>query len=396
MLTSDFDYHLPEELIASHPAARRDEARLLALGAADAAPRHLHVSDLPNLLRAGDLLVVNDTRVIPARLLGRRAPGGGRIEVLLVRPTVEKPGGEATSAPRWEVLVRPGKKVHAGDRIVFEPGAFEATVVGHRSGPGERVLEFLCGGGRDLRQWIEAFGKIPLPPYILRRRQCESGERLTYPWDDHLSTSDDRERYQTVYARDPGSIAAPTAGLHFTPELLRALEARGVERTSITLHIGPGTFQKVETENPAEHVMHEEEFEVEREAADAIERARREGRRIVAVGTTVVRVLEHLARENAEKPAAALKSGPGAAYIPDGGGAITPGRGATRLFILPGYNFRVVDAMLTNFHLPRSTLLMLICAFAGRERVLAAYEEAIRQRYRFYSYGDATFLERLP
>jgi len=367
--TSDFDYHLPEELIADHPADRRDEARLIHLLREDQSIRHVHIFDLPSLLRPGDLLVVNDTRVIPARLLGRRAPGGGRVEVLLVRPhaptTTEESG---TSISRWEALVRPGKKIRPGDRLVFDPDRLEAVVAGFAEGPGARLLDF-CWHGDSWDEVLEAIGKTPLPPYILRRRQKG---HVTYPWDDDLTTAEDRERYQTVYARVSGSVAAPTAGLHFTPEVLRELDRHGIERASVTLHVGPGTFQPVETENPAEHPMHEEDYEISEDAAERIERAREDGRRIVGVGTTVVRVLEHVASAK---------------------GRIVPGGGSTRLLVLPGYRFKVIGALLTNFHLPLSTLLMLVAAFAGREFVLRAYDEAVRQQYRFYSYGDAMLIE---
>jgi len=372
MRTSDFDYHLPEEQIAALPAARREDARLLVLAADAAAPRHLSVRDLPGLLRRGDLLVLNESRVIPARLLGRRAPWGGRVEVLLTRRLDEShPEKDAAreGACRWEALVRPGKKIHLGDQIIFDPGRLSGRVEGFGEGAGARVIALEWRGGA-WSEILESVGKTPLPPYILRRRQAGS---LTYPWDDALTLPEDRERYQTVYARRPGSVAAPTAGLHFSPELLADLERLGIEKAFVTLHIGPGTFQKVECEDPAAHEMHEEAYELSEEAAAAINKARGEGRRVIAVGTTAVRVLETVARETGE---------------------VRAGGGATRLFILPGFEFRVVDAMLTNFHLPRSTLLMLVCAFAGRERVLAAYEEAVREGYRFYSYGDATYFER--
>lgn len=366
--TSDFDYSLPEELIAARPADRREEARLLHLDRETKAIAHRHVYDLPSLLRSGDLLVVNDTRVIPARLLGKRVPGGGRVEALLIRP-LPAAGEEASSGTqRWEALVRPGKKIRPGDRIVFATDRLEAEVAGFGEGPGARILEFQWRGG-TWDETLQAIGKTPLPPYILRRRQKG---HLTYPWDDDLSTPEDRERYQTVYAREPGSIAAPTAGLHFTPELLAQLERRGIERAAVTLHVGPGTFLPVETEDPENHPMHEEEYEIPAESAERIERARSEGRRIVGVGTTVVRVLEHVMTEN---------------------GHVAPGRGATRLLILPGYRFQAIGALLTNFHLPRSTLLMLVSAFVGRDFILRAYDEAVRERYRFYSYGDAMLIE---
>jgi S-adenosylmethionine:tRNA ribosyltransferase-isomerase len=385
--TSDFDYHLREELIAARPADRREQARLLHLTRADGGIGHRHIYDLPSLLRDGDLLVVNDTRVIPARLLGRRAPGGGRVEALLIRsmpvanaasnplspslPPASSPPENSPRPPgvvRWEALVRPGKRIRVGDRLVFDPDRLEAVVAGFGEGPGARILEFSWRGG-TWDEVLETVGKTPLPPYILRRRQSGA---LTYPWDDGLTTDEDRVRYQTVYARQRGSIAAPTAGLHFTPEILDELRGRGIERAAVTLQVGPGTFQPVETDDPRQHPMHEEEYVMTDSEADRIEAARAAGRRIVAVGTTVVRVLEHVVSVH---------------------GRIVPDRGATRLLILPGHEFKSVGVLLTNFHLPRSTLLMLVSAFAGRELVLRAYEEAVNRRYRFYSYGDAMLVE---
>jgi S-adenosylmethionine:tRNA ribosyltransferase-isomerase len=376
MHTRDFDYELPEELIAAHPAQRRDEARLLHLRCDSGAITHGGIGDLPRLLRRGDVLVVNDTRVIPARLLGRRVPGGGRTELLLIRSvdTAEPcpPAPEGKASCRWEALVRPGKKIRPGDRIVFGDGQLEGKVAHFAPGAGSRIIEFQWPANQRWDEILDALGKTPLPPYILRRRQ--EGHR-TYPWDDNLSIPEDRERYQTVYARVPGSVAAPTAGLHFTAELLERLTEQGIERVAVTLHVGPGTFLPVEVEEPEHHPMHEEEYEVSESAARTIETAWQSGRRIVAVGTTVVRVLEHVAGLHGE---------------------IVAGNGSTQLLILPGYEFQRVGALLTNFHLPRSTLLMLVAAFAGPEHILNAYREAVRERYRFYSYGDAMFLDRGP
>ena len=328
MFTRDFDYDLPAESIAQE-AAPRGESRLLVLDRTGP-DRHARVRDLPRLLRPGDLLVLNDTRVIPARLFGRSA-GGGRMEVLLVERTDER---------EWDALVKPGKRARPGARIDFEDG-LTAEVVGKSE---DRYrLQF----SEPVEPHLERLGHIPLPPYIHRP-----------------DTFEDRERYQTVYARTPGAIAAPTAGLHFTEDLLKGIEEAGVGISRVTLHVGIGTFKPVSTERIEEHRMDRERYEIGEEAAEAIRRAGR----VVAVGTTVVRTLESAAVETGE---------------------VRAGSGSTELFITPGFRFQVVDALLTNFHLPRSTLLMLVSAFAGRERVLAAYEEAIAQRYRFYSYGDA-------
>ncbi len=339
MRLSDFDYDLPPGLIAQRPAERRDESRLLAL--CGSSLRRLRFSEVRALLRPGDLLVLNDTRVIPARLFGTLA-GGGKAEVLLIEPI---------ASGRWSALVRPGRKLRPGAIVDF--GDMVGRVEEIRP-DGERILAF----SGDPEALMAARGELPLPPYILERPA-------------------DPERYQTVFAARPGAIAAPTAGLHFTPELLAALEVRGVPSVRLTLHVGPGTFRPVQVEDLDLHRMHAERYEVSPEAAGAVAAARDRGGRVVAVGTTVVRTLE---------AAAGLE------------GAIAPGRGATDLFIRPGFRFQVVDAMITNFHLPRSTLLMLVCAFAehaglgGRDRILSAYREAVAQRYRFFSFGDAMFL----
>lgn len=338
MLTSDFDYDLPASSIAQQPAPR-GESRLLVLDR-EGPERHARVSDLPRLLRPGDLLVLNDTRVIPARLFGRSA-GGGRMEILLV---------ERMGESEWEALVKPGKRAKPGARIELD-GGLSAEVLDKRE---DRYrLRF----SEPIEPHLERLGHIPLPPYIHRP-----------------DTAEDRERYQTVYARSPGAVAAPTAGLHFTEGLLREIEGAGVAIARVTLHVGIGTFKPVSAERIEEHRMDRERYEIGEEAAAAIRQARERSGRIVAIGTTVVRTLE----------SAALA----------GGGEVRAGSGSTEIFITPGFRWQVVDALLTNFHLPRSTLLMLVSAFAGRERVLAAYEEAIREGYRFYSYGDAMLLER--
>lgn len=345
MLTSDFDYELPPEAIAQHPVPR-GESRLLVLNN-EGPERHQRVGDLPRLLHPGDLLVLNDTRVIPARLFGRRLQSdgelGGRMELLLVEKVGER---------EWEALARPGKRARPGTTILFETG-LTAEVLEKREEDGRYQVRF----SEAVEGHLDRLGHIPLPPYIQREDAAE-----------------DRERYQTVFARRPGAIAAPTAGLHFSTGLLEELRQAGVETAEVTLHVGIGTFKPVSAERVEEHRMDSERYEIGEEAAEAIRRTRERGGRVVAVGTTVVRTLE----------SAALA----------GEGQIRPGSGSTWLFITPGFEFQVVDVLLTNFHLPRSTLLMLVSAFAGRERVLAAYAEAIREGYRFYSYGDAMLLER--
>lgn len=348
MRVAEFDFDLPPELIAQEPPPERGASRLLRLAREDGAVTHHVFADLPRLLRAGDLLVVNDTRVFPARLVGHRPPGGGAAECFLVRP------GEEPDT--WVALVHPGQRLKPGSRMVFERGGhrLEAEVVS-RHFHGRRLVRLHADGGETVMAAIHAIGHVPLPPYVKR------GDTVA-----------DRERYQTVYAREAGSIAAPTAGLHFTPATLEALARAGVERTTLTLHVGYGTFQPVRVEEVEAHVMEPEPFEVGADAAAAISRARREGRRIIAVGTTTTRTLESLAL--------------------DPEGTLRPQRGETALFIHPGHRFQLVSGLVTNFHLPKSSLLMLVSAFAGREHVLAAYRDAIAHRYRFYSYGDAMLI----
>ena len=357
MLVRDFDYDLPDDRIAQEPAPR-GENRLLVLDApVGSAARHRRIGDLPELLRPGDLLVVNDTRVIPARLFGHRVleggDEGGRVELLLG----ERLDGEGTRSEEWEVLARPGRKARVGVRLRFGDG-LEAEVV-ERLGDGRYRVRF----SEAVEPRLELLGHVPLPPYIKRADRPE-----------------DRERYQTVFAERPGAIAAPTAGLHFTEGLLERLAARGIATARVTLHVGIGTFKPVTAELVHEHLMDEERYEVPEATPAAIREARSRGGRVVAVGTTVVRTLESAA---ARAEAAGLPPG-----------EVAAGAGRTGLFIYPGFRFRAVDALLTNFHLPRSTLLMLVAAFAGRERLLAAYEEAIAEGYRFYSYGDAMLAER--
>lgn len=343
----DYDYELPPDRIAKYPLARRDASRLLVLdpaspGAAGAPePRHLTFADLPALFREGDLLVVNESKVLPARLLGRK-PTGAPSEVLLLRPSLS-----AGDPAVWEALVRPGSKLKPGRKVVVA----DDLVV--------EILDSAPGSGRVVRlvtplsvaEALERHGRVPLPPYLER--------------EDEPS---DRERYQTVYAEVPGSVAAPTAGLHFTPELLARLEARGVERAALTLHVGIGTFRPLEEGRAEPPELHAEWYSVPEATSDAVRRARERGGRVWAVGTTTVRALETAA---------------------DALGTPRPGSGSTRLFIRPPYAFRAVDCLITNFHLPRSSLLMLVAAFAGYERTLDAYRAAVRSGYRFYSYGDA-------
>jgi S-adenosylmethionine:tRNA ribosyltransferase-isomerase len=344
MRLSDFDFELPHELIAIEPARPRDASRLLVVPAREGAFRDRAVRDLPSLLRPGDLLVLNDTRVIPARLLGRR--GDAAIEVTLHK---------AEGAGRWRAFARPAKRLKEGQCIAFAP-EFSALVAG-KGEAGEVLLDFGTDDGA-LVALLERHGEMPLPPYIKRPKGGSAG---------------DRADYQTVYARRAGAVAAPTAGLHFTPALFAALEARGVGRTFVTLHVGAGTFLPVKVEDISQHVMHAEWGDVSAEAAATIAAARARGGRIVCVGTTSLRLLESAADES---------------------GAVRAWNGETRLFITPGARIRTADMLLTNFHLPRSTLFMLVAAFAGLERMKAAYAHAIAQRYRFFSYGDACLLER--
>ncbi|MCD8117387.1 MAG: tRNA preQ1(34) S-adenosylmethionine ribosyltransferase-isomerase QueA [Oscillospiraceae bacterium] len=339
MKTSDFMYDLPEELIAQTPLERRDGSRLLVLDKDTGAVEHRHFYDLPEYLRPGDCLVMNDSRVIPARLFGTR-PTGGAVEVLLLRDLGEN---------RWECLTRPGRKMRPGTSVTFGDGELTG-VVESVAGDGNRVLRFAYEG--IFLEILDRLGRMPLPPYI-------------------KAQLDDPERYQTVYSREPGSAAAPTAGLHFTNELLEKIRAMGVQECFVTLHVGLGTFRPVKAENVEEHEMHSEFCTVSPETAEIINRTRRQGGRIIAVGTTSCRTLESFA-------------------APDG--SIEPGSRWTDIFIYPGYRFKCIDALVTNFHLPGSTLVMLVSALAGRENILAAYQEAVERKYRFFSFGDAMFI----
>lgn len=338
MRVSDYDFDLPEQSIASQPLQQRDASRLLCLNGGDDGYRDAHILDLPQLVEPGDIWVINDTKVIPARLVGYKA-SGGKAEILLLEPT-EK-------ADIWRAWGKSNKPLKVGATVYFSD-SFMATIMARE---GKEVLVHLQAD--DVAAAIDAHGHMPLPPYIARP-----------------DSEEDKQRYQTVFARHAGAVAAPTAGLHLTTALMAAMQAAGAEFVHVTLHVGPGTFQPVQVEDVAEHVMHEEAYIVPAETAAAVNRARQDGRRVVAVGTTSLRTLE-----------AAGQSG-----------QLLAGAGRTSIFITPGYHFRMVNALLTNFHLPKSTLLMLVSALAGRQRVLAAYEHAKHAGYRFYSYGDAMFV----
>ncbi|MGI6127191.1 MAG: tRNA preQ1(34) S-adenosylmethionine ribosyltransferase-isomerase QueA [Planifilum sp.] len=342
MDVSQFDFHLPEELIAQSPLPHRSASRLMVLHRETGKLEHRSFSDLTEYLRPKDVLVINDTRVRPARLIGTKKATGGRVEILLLKPLGDD---------RWEVLAKPARRLKPGHAIRFGNGELQAVVEGESDVAGGRIVRLLYEA-EDLEALLERLGEMPLPPYIRRRLG-------------------DPERYQTVYARAVGSAAAPTAGLHFTPELLEALRARGVDIAAITLHVGLGTFRPVTAERVEDHRMHAEYYEVGEEAAERIRAARSQGGRVVAVGTTSVRTLESVAGMHGE---------------------IVPSRGWTDIFIYPGYRFRAVDALITNFHLPRSTLLMLVSAFASRQQILDAYREAVNRRYRFFSFGDAMLI----
>lgn len=338
MKLSDFMYDLPEERIAQTPVEPRDHSRLMVLNRRDHSIAHRHFYDVIDYLNPGDVLVINETRVIPARLIGERA-GGGACEILLLKQLAPK---------RWETIVRPGKKLRAGAQVRFGGDRLLATIVGVKD-DGGRIVDFECEGTMEAA--LDELGEMPLPPYIHEKLQ-------------------DQQRYQTVYARYDGSAAAPTAGLHFTPELLERIRAKGVEIVPVLLHVGLGTFRPVKVENVEEHHMHSEYFEVSEEAARRINAARDRGGRVVAVGTTCVRTLESAAE----------------------GGRLVAKKGNTQIFIRPGYRYQMIDALITNFHLPGSTLVMLVSAFYDREHILEAYRVAVEQKYRFFSFGDATLI----
>jgi S-adenosylmethionine:tRNA ribosyltransferase-isomerase len=362
VLVSDFDFELPDELIAQE-AGPRGASRLMVLDRGHGDIRHTSISELPSFLRAGDVIVVNNTRVFAARLFGRRVPSGGAVECLLlsrVSDAVEaNPTGPHAARPTsqtWFALMHPGQKLKPGAIVRFEgeTGALMAEVL-ERHFYGRRTIRLWTESRGEVDALVDALGHVPLPPYIKRQ-----------------DTVADRERYQTIFARARGSVAAPTAGLHFTPALMNELAARGVQRADVTLHVGYGTFKPVRTEIVESHVVDPEEYDIGEDAAATINSALTGGRRIVAVGTTSTRALEDAAQR--------------------GAGRIAAGRATASLFIYPGFRFQIVGALLTNFHLPRSSLLMLVAAFAGRDRILAAYREAIAHGYRFYSYGDAMLI----
>ena len=339
MKLSDFMYDLPEERIAQTPVEPRDHSRLMVLHRADDSIEHKHFYDIIDYLNAGDALVINETRVIPARLIGER-PTGGACEVLLLKQIAPK---------RWEALVRPGKKLRRGAEVIFGDGRLKATIA-EVCEDGNRIVDFTCEGTMEAA--LDELGEMPLPPYIHEKLQ-------------------DKERYQTVYAKQEGSAAAPTAGLHFTPELMDAIRAKGVDIVPVLLHVGLGTFRPVKVENVEDHEMHSEYYEVTEDAARRINAARDRGCRIIAVGTTSVRTLESAA-EN---------------------GRLMAKKGDTSIFIRPGYQYQMVDALITNFHLPGSTLVMLVSALYDREHILKAYKIAVEEKYRFFSFGDAMLIE---
>ena len=337
MRTEDFNFDLPEELIAQHPLAQRDHSRLLVLDKTSGNITHKRFDDILDYLVPGDVLVINNTRVIPARLFGVKEGGTAHIEVLLLKPVENRPDC-------WEVLVRPGKRVKVGAKVVFGEGKMIGTVVDDTDTG--RIMQFEYDG--IFNEILDELGTMPLPPYIKAKL-------------------DDQERYQTVYAKERGSAAAPTAGLHFTNELLAQVKAKGIEVVEVLLHVGLGTFRPVQVDDIHSHKMHSEYYRITQDAADTINKALDEGRRVIAVGTTSTRTLESAAKD----------------------GRIVAGDGDTSIFIYPGYQFQVLSGLITNFHLPKSTLVMLVSALAGREHVLHAYEEAVKERYRFFSFGDA-------
>lgn len=344
MNINEFDYHLPQELIAQKPADRRDGSRLMAVHRDSGKVEHRHFYDILEYLNSGDCLVLNNSKVLPARLFGEKEQTGAKVEFLLIK---------RIEGDVWETMVRPGKRLKPGDTVAFSP-SFKAEIVDYGQ-DGTRLARFRYEG--IFMERLEELGKMPLPPYIER-----------------ASDEEDSERYQTVYCKEEGSVAAPTAGLHFTEELLEQAEKKGVQIAYVTLHVGIGTFRPVKCENIEDHQMHFEEYEVTRETADRINRVKRAGGRIISVGTTSTRTLES------------------AAVLKDGRYEVRAGSGSTGIFIYPGYEFKMIDSLITNFHLPKSTLLMLISAFYDREKILEIYDIAVQEKYRFFSYGDAMLL----
>jgi S-adenosylmethionine:tRNA ribosyltransferase-isomerase len=356
MDVADFDFHLPEELIAQEPAGRRDESRLLRLDRNSGVIAHARMAIVASIFDPGDLLVVNNTRVFPARLLGRRDPCGGAVECLLIQRVDDDDRLPGTAESQcWEALVHPGQKLKPGARLIFDGTSPLQAEILAREYFGRRRIRLWTRDRTPVEAAIDAIGHVPLPPYIKR-----------------AARDADRDRYQTVYATERGSVAAPTAGLHFTSAGLDSLRQRGIEIAEVTLHVGYGTFKPVRTERVEDHRMDAERYEISEAAAERINAALDEKRRVIAVGTTTTRTLEAVAQAH--------------------GGRLRAGAGTTDLFIYPGFSFQVIRGLLTNFHLPRSSLFMLVCAFAGREPVRAAYQAAIDARYRFYSYGDAMLI----
>lgn len=343
MHINDFDYYLPEEQIAQHPADKRDASRLLVIDRKTGRLEHKHFYDILDYLHPGDCLVMNNSKVIPARLFGIKEITGAKVEFLLIKRIKDD---------IWEAMVRPGKKLHVGDRVSFtDDGTLSAKIIEHGEG-GTRIVGFEYEG--DFHELLDRIGRIPLPPYIERE-----------------SDDEDRERYQTVYCKEEGSVAAPTAGLHFTQELIEKARQKGVRIAYVTLHVGIGTFRPVKCEIIEEHTMHFEEYEIDEENAAVINETKKAGGRIISVGTTSTRTVESASSED---------------------GTVLAGHGSTDIFIYPGYRFKVIDSLITNFHLPKSTLLMLVSALYNRENILEAYKDAVEQKYRFFSYGDAMFI----
>ena len=344
MHINDFDYFLPEELIAQHPADKRDQSKLLVIDRQSGGLEHKHFYNILEYLNSGDCLVMNNSKVIPARLFGVKEKTGAKIEFLLIK---------RIKGDIWEAMVRPGKKLHIGDRVSFaEDGSMNAEILEHGE-DGTRIVRFEHEG--DFLDLLDRIGKIPLPPYI-----------------DRASDEEDKDRYQTVYCKEEGSVAAPTAGLHFTEELIEKAKEKGVRIAYVTLHVGIGTFRPVKCDIIEEHKMHFEEYEIDEENAAIINNTKKEGGRIISVGTTSTRTVESAADED---------------------GTVIAGRGNTDIFIYPGYRFKVIDCLITNFHLPKSTLLMLISALYNRENILEIYKQAVENQYRFFSYGDAMFIK---
>lgn len=395
MKISEFDYYLPEELIAQKPADRRDSSRLLVVHRDTGKIEHRHFYDIIDYLEPGDCMVLNNSKVLPARLYGTKEKTGAKVEFLLIK---------RIKGDTWETMVRPGRKLKPGDSVIFSEKPLLKAAIKDFGADGTRIVEFEYDG--IFMERLEEIGSMPLPPYIERS-----------------SDDDDRERYQTVYCREEGSVAAPTAGLHFTKELLKKAEQKGVELVYVTLHVGIGTFRPVKCEDIEEHTMHFEEYSISPEGAEILNRAKREGRRIISVGTTSTRTVESAAYFDKNVKAAAGTQAVGCADIspmaggenacstetagtdptddagmepegksPDGCWQVKSGGGSTGIFIYPGYEFKMIDSLITNFHLPKSTLLMLISALYDCEKILAVYEEAVKEKYRFFSYGDAMFI----